>query len=58
MKENKLTVNDIGNIIYKCDIEDSYKVMNTRAEGLTTFEVLNNQKKYGKNVITKKKKNQ
>ena len=56
MEEKIKTINDdVKEKIYKLNKEEVYKKMNTREEGLTTFEVKENQNKYGKNTITEKK---
>ena len=56
MKKKKETLNDESTQnIYKLTILDACKIMKTRDEGLTTSEVNNKQKEYGKNVISEKK---
>ncbi len=53
-KSQTLHMDGIENI-HKLTVEDVCKTMNTRLEGLTTSEVQDKQKTYGKNVIQEKK---
>ena len=55
MENNKQTMNNEIESIYKLSSDDACGIMNTRAEGLTASEVEDNRKKYGSNVISEKK---
>ena len=57
MEENSQTAHTADfDIIHKLTMDDACKTMHSRMEGLTTSEFQNIQNKYGKNVISEKKK--
>lgn len=54
-QSNQTAETDSIESIYKQTIQDAYRTMGSRPEGLTESEVQSNQKRYGKNVINEKK---
>lgn len=53
-KHKTVNIKDITNL-HKLTIDDAYKEMGTRPQGLTAQEVQDNQTAFGKNVINEKK---